>query len=143
MCARRPSHASLTVHNHTANRSLIKADREELYHLVFKLASSTQKTNYPKQPHTHFPHCLEQTQTHHPTKWKQLLPKLFHLLQYFAKLSDAHAPLLNKPVRFYHTLFPSFLFYNFHILSSYVLDFILYILLLLLCASDSQRHCAV
>lgn len=82
-----------------------------LYIYLFILAPSTQTTSHPQQPHTHYPHCLEQTQTHHPTKWKQLLSKLFHLLQYFAKLGNAHTPLLNEPVRFYHTHWSHFCFF--------------------------------
>lgn len=57
-----------------------------------------QTTSNPQQPHTCYPHRSEQTQTHHPTKWKQLLAKLFHLLQYFIKEKKKplqHTQLLN------------------------------------------------
>lgn len=52
-----------------------------------------QTTSSPQQPHNRYPHRSQQTQTHHPTKWKQLLAKLLHLLQYFTqkkKLCNTH-----------------------------------------------------
>lgn len=105
ICARRPAIWFSDELQPAASPLMTEDDLDELhYHLIFELAPITQTTSYPQQPHTHYPHCLEQTQTHHPTKWKQLLSNLFHLLQYFAKLSNAHTPPLNKPVRFYHTL---------------------------------------
>lgn len=88
--------------------------------IFFILAPSIQTTSCPQKPHIHYPHCLEQTQIHHPTKWKQLLSKVFHLLKYFAKLSHTHTPLVKRPVWFHHTLwrFRRFFlfFYNYRIL---------------------------